>query len=285
VTAIHERAPAKLNLALEIVGRRPDGYHDLVTLFQTIDLSDEIVFEEHDELVLECDEPCLAGPSNLMLRAARALREAAGIERGARIRLTKRIPVAAGLGGGSSDAAATLRGLCRLWRIRLADATLVTLASSLGADVPFLLRGGTVLAEGRGDQLDALPDLAPHWAVLHTPEPGPPDKTARAFRALDRANWSDGDLTRSLASSLREGAPADLAGATNTFEFVADRLFDTLAPARRRFLAAGAPWIRLSGAGPTLFTLVATEREAEAIAGRIEPAAPTWRVPTVTRLC
>ena len=280
---IHELAPAKLNLSLEVVGRRPDGSHELATVFQTVALHDELTFEPAEELTLEVDDALLATEQNLVVRAARRLQEAVGRQLGARIRLTKRIPVAGGLGGGSSDAAAALRGLRRLWRLEIEDGELAMLAAGLGADVPFLLAGGTALAGGIGDRLEPVPALAGWWAVLYTPPYEVADKTVRAYRALRATDFSDGSATRALAVTLRDGRAPDLATLPNAFERAADELFPGLAEHRARILAAGAPWARLSGAGPTLFTLVAARAEAQSIAVRL-PEGTAWAVPTVDRL-
>ena len=281
---LRERAPAKLNLVLEVLGRRPDGYHELATLFQTVGLYDELRFWPDDELSLEVDDPALAGEQNLVLRAAHLLRQRAGAfaqrAGGARIALTKRVPAAAGLGGGSSDAAAALRGLRRLWRLELGDAELARIGAELGADVPFLLRGGTSLAGGIGEQLQALPDLVA-WAVLYTPPYRVDDKTARAYRALRPQDRSDGAAARAAAAALRGGRWPDLGHAPNAFERVADELFPGLAEHRARLTAAGAGWVRLSGAGPTLFTLTPDRRTAEAIRARLPSDAAAWAVPTV----
>jgi len=275
-----ERAPAKINLALEVVRRRPDGYHDLVTVFQTVDLADELTFEPADALTLVCDDPELSTEDNLVLRAARRLAP----DRAARITLTKRIPVAAGLGGGSADAAAGLRGLRRLWGLHTTEGELLEHAAALGADVPFLLRGGTALAEGVGERIEALPALQEGWAVLHTPEAGPADKTARAFKALRPEHLTNGSFTRLLAKRIHAQVSLPLAEAPNTFEAVADDLFPCLAGARARFAAAGAPWCRLTGAGPTLFTLVADEARARAITEALGQPDRTWCVRTLGRL-
>ena len=277
---IRELAPAKLNLSLEVVGRRPDGYHELATLFQTVDLCDELSFEAAEHLTLDVDDPRLAGPDNLVLRAATALAERAGGRSGARIRLTKRIPTAGGVGGGSSDAAAALRGLRRLWQMQIGDDALAEVAARLGADVPFLLRGGTALARGIGERIESLPSLPGWWAVLYAPAYDVADKTVRAYRALRPSDFSDGAATLALAEALREGRVPELAGAPNAFERAAGELFPGLGEHRARLHEAGAPWVRLSGAGPTLFTLVADRAAALAIAARL-PAANAWAVPTV----
>jgi 4-diphosphocytidyl-2-C-methyl-D-erythritol kinase len=275
VVPLVELAPAKLNLSLEVIGRRPDGYHDLATIFQTVALSDELYLAPADDLSLECDHPELGGEENLVLRAARALRALLGTDAGARLTLRKHIPIAAGLGGGSSDAAAAIRGLIRLWGASVDPGELSALARELGADVPFLLRGGRALAAGVRAELEWLPD-GPELP----PVAAPPDKTARAYRALAREAWSDGAVTRRLAAD----AGADVAAAPNAFESVADDLFPTLAAARARMLAAGAPGARLTGAGPTLFTLVDHEAEAASIASAIGQPARVRVAPTLPRL-
>jgi 4-diphosphocytidyl-2-C-methyl-D-erythritol kinase len=278
---IRELAPAKVNLVLEVLGRRTDGYHELATLFQTVGLYDELRFRLDEGLSLEVDDPALAGEENLVLRAAHRLREATGARAGARIGLKKRIPAAAGLGGGSSDAAAALRGLRRLWRLEMDDAELAATGASLGADVPFLLRGGTALAGGVGDRLEPLPDLPATWAVLYTPPYRVPEKTVRAYRGLEPGDWSDGAAAAAAAAAVRAGRRPELAGAPNAFERVAEALFPGLAEHRERLRQAGAPWVRLSGAGPTLFTLTPSRRTAEGVRRRLPAGAAAWVVPTV----
>ena len=160
------RTPAKVNLALEVLRKRPDGYHELSTVLQAVDLCDRLTVETADTITLETSEPGLpTDERNLVVRAARMLRDAAGVDRGARIRLEKRIPLAAGLGGGSSDAAATLWGLNRLWGLRWKRERLVELAVALGMDVPFFLGRGRALGTGRGEVLRPLPSVAPSKVV------------------------------------------------------------------------------------------------------------------------
>jgi 4-diphosphocytidyl-2-C-methyl-D-erythritol kinase len=161
-------AAAKINLALEVLGKRPDGYHEIATVMQTVDLSDRLALEDAEVLELSASAPDIpTDETNLALRAARALRDAAGIERGARITLDKRIPVAAGLGGGSTDAAATLVGLNRLWGLRWPVARLGEVAVTLGMDVPFFLRGGAALGTGRGERLEPLAGGALALVLVH----------------------------------------------------------------------------------------------------------------------
>lgn len=259
------RAPAKVNLGLEVVGRRGDGYHAIVTIFQAVGLFDEVTIGPGDAITLATD-PALGGEANLVLRAARALAAAGGVAGGAALGLAKAIPVAAGLGGGSSDAAAALRGLREHWGLALGDAALAGIAAGLGADVPFFLRGGTALATGIGEVLEPLPPLAPTWFVLVTPElPLPPDKTRRLYGALTPDDFGDGTRTLAQADRLRRGESLDPALLVNSFAGPLFRLFPALAGWRDRLIAAGAPWVLPSGSGPTLFAIAPDEAAGRAI--------------------
>lgn len=265
---LRRRAFAKVNLGLEITGRRPDGYHELVTIFQTVDLADglTIATAPPGTLTLETD-PALGGEQNLALRAARALAERSGTTRGAALTLTKGIPVAAGCGGGSSDAATVLVALRELWALPTTDAELAAIATRLGADVPFFLRGGTALATGIGERLTPLPSPAKTWFVLVTPRLNlPADKTRRLYGALTDADFSDGTRTLDQAARLRRGEPVDPALLANSFAAPLARLFPELDAWRRRLLAAGAPFVQPSGSGPTLYTIAPSEAAARAIA-------------------
>ena len=181
------RAPAKLNLHLQVLELRDDGYHELRTLFQSIDLTDEVRASPRSDgqIVLRVvpDDVVAAGESNLVLRAANALREWAGVSAGAQLELIKRIPVGAGLGGGSADAAATLVLLDALWALDLGPEALGEIAAGIGADVPFFLCGGTALGIGRGDELHPLPDLENYAVVVCLPQLEVP--TAEVFSQFD----------------------------------------------------------------------------------------------------
>ena len=165
-----ERAYAKLNLTLEVLRKRSDGYHDIISIVQTVDLFDTLSFSPSDDLTLDCDDEELPNESNLVLQAAEALRSASGVDSGARIGLDKRIPVSAGLGGGSADAAATLRGLNKLWGLGLNTGELAEIAESVGADVPFLVEGGPALMQGKGEKLKRLPAPRFERIVILVPE-------------------------------------------------------------------------------------------------------------------
>ncbi len=167
---IRVTAHAKINFFLEITGKRPDGYHTLSTLFQTISLGDELTFSAADDLSLTCSDPSLPIDStNLVMKAAFRLQEALREPRGAQIHLEKKVPMGAGLGGGSSDAAAVLVSLLKLWKRKLPQKQLAELAVKLGADVPFFLKGGLCAAAGIGEELKILPHLPKTWMVLVYP--------------------------------------------------------------------------------------------------------------------
>lgn len=262
-------APAKVNLGLEVLGRRPDGYHSLVTILHSIGLFDRLTFSSAPELTVTVDgQP--AGSTNLIVRAALALREATGISAGARIDAVKEIPASAGLGGGSSNAAITLRALCRLWGVVLPAERLQGLAASLGADVPFFLHGGAAVATGIGADLRPIPPLAGHsFVVLTPPVAVPAHKTTTLYQALTERDLSDGAATRSQASRLLAGAGLEPTLLRNAFDGPCARLFPELSAWRARLQAAGAPWVAVSGSGPTLITALDDREAALAIAARI----------------
>jgi 4-diphosphocytidyl-2-C-methyl-D-erythritol kinase len=267
------RAFAKINLTLEVLGRRPDGYHEVCTILQTIDLADRLEVQPAASLQVECDAPALAGEANLVWRAATALAARQGIRPQARIRIHKAIPVGMGLGGGSSDAAAALVALNHLWGLDLPAAELAQVAAGLGADVPFFLWGGTALAQGRGDQVSPLPSLPSLPLLLVCPKETIPHKTARLYSLLTSAHYSDGAATNRMVQALERGTfDPDLL--SNVFELVAFQAFPGLDQlvyelVEKVFLGRTSPC--LSGAGPALFCLPATPAEHQRAARVLPP--------------
>ncbi len=280
-----ETAPAKLNLDLLILGRRPDGYHELDSLVTFVTVADRLSFEPAEGLELSVTGPTgaavPAGGDNLVLKAARGLASAAGRRPLARIQLEKHLPVAGGVGGGSADAAATLRGLVRLWNLDLPLATLSSVALGLGADVPVCLFGHPARMRGTGERLDPLSRLPSSPALLVNPrvELG----TAQVFAGLgpisgerDRRELPDCVDAESLAGALRRSR--------NDLEAPAQRLL----PVIGEVLAAladlpGCRLARMSGSGPTCFALFGTAAEAAAGARRVAARQPGWWVvPTAT---
>lgn len=256
--AIVVHAPAKVNLALAVGAVRSDGYHEVRTVLQAIALFDEVTIEPADELRLDCDsEAAGRGPANIGWRAADALRRTAGIATGAHIRIRKRIPVQAGLGGGSADAAAVLVGCSRLWRLNWNLERLTNLAVDLGADVPFFFQGGTCLGEGRGERIRPLPGL-PAWPVV-VAHPGPGVSTAAAYAELDRLAVSpavDVDAFLALCAAKAAGRRQRLAAAVaNAFEAAILPLRPDIAALRLRLIASGAAAALLCGSGAAVWAL------------------------------
>lgn len=274
MSALLVSAPAKVNLALEVLGRRPDGYHELRSVVQTIALADELTFEEASDLVVEVEGASIPPEENLVSRAARLLRASAGVERGARVRCRKRVPLAAGLGGGSSDAAATLRGLNALWGLDLPPDRLLELAARLGSDVPFFLHGGCALVAGRGETVRPLKTAWRAWLTLVPPSEAVPAKTAALYGALRPEDFSDGSCVAELARRLERGEPLDPALLVNGFRRAARASYRGLADRWDRLEAASGVGFHLTGAGPTLFSLHPTRAAAEDCRRRIAPVAP-----------
>lgn len=269
MTALRVDAHAKVNLSLEVLGKRSDGYHELRSIMQSVSLADSLSFEEAAELSLRCDDPHLRGEDNLVWKAAVALHEAGGLGIGAAIRLHKRIPLASGLGGASADAAATLAGLTRLWGLRADVGELASIGAAVGSDVPFFLWGGAALVSGRGEVVEPLPDLPTSWLVIVTQRHDLAGKTAELYRRLQPADWSSGGQTEQLTTALREGRAMPDVPAVNSFARVAEEVFPMLPTARTAMIEAGARSVHLSGAGPSLFSPFRSEPEALSVAGRL----------------
>jgi 4-diphosphocytidyl-2-C-methyl-D-erythritol kinase len=267
---VEVKAPAKINLTLEVLAERPDGFHEIRSVVQTIDLCDSLRFSASRQFSFSCDNPDFAIDKSLVPRAAALLQEASGSTSGASIEIKKRIPLVAGLGGDSSDAAAVLSGLNRLWELRLSSLELVELAARLGSDVPFFVYGGTALAEGRGEKLKALPPLPHRWVVLIVPPfPRMEDKTRKLYANLKSGHYTDGQITEKLVRALNDKKfrPSLL---FNTFENVAFDFFPKLKLYRDHFVKLGAYQVHLAGSGPALFTLMDDEMEAENLYARCQ---------------
>ena len=297
MATLRTRAPAKINLGLEVLGRRADGYHDIVTLAQPIALYDDVSCGPADRLAVVTDPPLVGEAENLVGVAARALADRLGRRADVRFAVVKRIPLAAGLGGGSSDAAATLRLLVRLWWIdwfteRGEWDAVVHAAEDVGSDVPLFLRGGAVLVAGRGERVEPVRLGRTFWVALACPSFDVPHKTRALYAALTRADRSDGRATADLAAHLaREVTTSDgalsLEGRRfpNAFDRAASAVYPEFGALRRRLEdAAGIP-LSLSGAGPSLYALFDAEDEAHAAAARMAAlGVPTYAASAVTAL-
>jgi 4-diphosphocytidyl-2-C-methyl-D-erythritol kinase len=275
------RASAKVNLALEVLGKRGDGYHEIATVLQAVDLFDRLTVETADTLSLLADDPELpTDEGNLVMRAARLLQKTAGIEKGARIELQKRIPVAAGLGGGSSDAAATLWGLNRLWGLRWPRARLQDLAVELGMDVPFFLGTGRAVARGRGERLQTLPGGGGYALVLVNPRT--PLSTREVYGRVPAGWHAEPTGTERVIEALRRRNVATLAAAlTNNLERVVEPVLPVIGRMKAALLAAGALGAIMSGSGPTVFGLARSLDHARQVRSRVTRAGwACWAVRT-----
>ncbi len=286
------RCPAKINLGLEVLGKRPDGYHELRTVFQTIALYDELKLEVSRKrsggrvVEMVCNLPELAGSSNLAARAAEALVEEMGVQRRVRLMLEKRIPPGSGLGGGSSNAAAVLRELPRLLAKRLHPARRLALAAKLGADVPFFLVGGLAIGLGRGDEIYLLPDLPPRPVVLV--HPGLHISTADAYRRLDQVRVGAQARGRRTLTTAASGHNILSFSASvqsrrwnrlkNDFEPVVFSAYPELARLREVLARAGASPALLSGSGSAMFGMFDSQAAARRAASQVRRRWPEWRI-------
>jgi 4-diphosphocytidyl-2-C-methyl-D-erythritol kinase len=259
-------ALAKLNLTLEVLARRADGYHEIRSVFQTINLCDRLTFESADEMQFLCDTPGWQADHSLVYRAAHLIRQSSGYGGGASIHLTKHIPFSSGLGGDSSAAAAVLRGLNQLWKLEMPLGDLVQMAARLGSDVPYFLSGGTALVQGRGEIVSPLPALPGMWVVLlHPPVARPENKTAGLYQRLKLEYFSDGGYTDELVTLLTRGGDVASMRFYNVFEKVAYAAFGGLERYRDQFLKAGADSVHLAGSGPALFAIFNDRARADRI--------------------
>lgn len=287
---------AKINWSLEILGKRRDGYHEVRTLLQTISLHDNLHFElsEDDAISLSCDRPDIpTDDENLIVRAAYALKDRYKVDQGARIRLEKRIPAKAGLGGASSNAAVSLLALARLWSVAATAPALLEIAAALGTDVPFFLLGGRALATGTGATVSSLPEQADNdlqHLIVITPNTGV--STADAYAALSSPALTTTNTDPILSSSrgevksrhsqpwpLRDCSQDDL---KNDFESVIFDIEPEIRRTKETLLQAGARGALLAGSGSSVFGIFANRQDQERAVNEINLEAG-WRIfPCVT---
>jgi 4-diphosphocytidyl-2-C-methyl-D-erythritol kinase len=266
-------APAKINPVLEVLAKRPDGYHELALVFQAVGLTDEISFAEGKEgirlLVEESSEPLAEDGSNLIVKAGNLfIKEILRGKGGAEIRLKKKIPLAAGLGGGSSDAAAALLGLDRLFGTKLTFDQFQSLAEVLGSDVPFFLTGGTALGTGRGEKIEPWPSELSLDLVLVKPLKG---LSTPAVYQSGRAVLTDGSKARGFRELLAGSNPGKIASALfNGLEPAAVFLMEEIGAIRKALLDAGCLGALVSGSGPTVFGMASSPAEAGRIRKKLE---------------
>lgn len=264
--AIQIHSHAKINWTLDVLFKRDDGYHELRTIYQTVSLHDELrLSETNGEIEIACDDPRVpCDETNLAYKAALLLREVTGTSKGARIEIEKRIPVAAGLGGGSSNAAATFLALIKLWQIEIDESELIRIAASLGSDVPFFLIGGTALGVGRGEEVYPIQEA--HCENILLVNPGFAVSTRDAYEKLSRLTSSEAasiiPFTLLAAKAIRELPLV----ARNDLEAPVLAAFPEIAEVKRRLLSLGARHALMSGSGATVFGVF----DNSEMAGRVE---------------
>ncbi|MBX9955009.1 4-(cytidine 5'-diphospho)-2-C-methyl-D-erythritol kinase [Peribacillus simplex] len=252
-----EKAPAKINLALDVLFKRPDGYHEVEMIMTTVDLADRIELKEikgNHIQILSHNRFVPDDHRNLAYQAAFILKERFGINKGVSITIEKNIPVAAGLAGGSSDAAATLRGLNRLWKLGLSMDELAEIGAEIGSDVSFCVYGGTALARGRGEKITHLPAPPKCWVILAKPTIGV--STADIYKRLQTSKMEHPDVPGMISAIMENNYHDVCEGLGNVLEQVTLPLYPEVANIKDQMKTFGADSVLMSGSGPTVFGLV-----------------------------
>lgn len=249
------KANAKVNLSLSVLGKREDGYHELDTVMQSISLYDTVYIEKSDKIAVECGE--FGGEDNIAFKTAAAFFKASGINAGAEIKIEKRIPSAAGMGGGSADAAAVLVGLDKLYEAKLSYEKLLKIAVKLGADVPFLIRGGTARAKGIGEILEPIKPIGGCYFLIAKGESKP--STGEMFRLLDSADYNKPDIEKTATAINSQDMVSLLASMDNSFAALwrESRI-------KAELLKTDADAVSLSGSGPAWFAVYLDKNRAVA---------------------
>ena len=266
------KARAKINLSLDVLGARPDGYHEILTVMQTLVLHDvlEVDASPGGHIEVACSDPGVPeGPGNLVYRAAELLGWECGCPGGAKIYIKKNIPVAAGLAGGSSNAAAALRALNSLWELNIKESHIFSIGEKIGSDVPFCLMGKTALAGGRGERLTPLPSFSGVGVVLVKPPFGV--STARVYSLYDSCPGAPSPDSRWIIRAIESADLKAVAGLlTNALERVTIPMHPEIEEIKRALLSSGAAGSLMSGSGPTVFGLFRDAEEASYVASRLK---------------
>lgn len=264
---VYEKAPAKINLSLDVLRKRSDGYHEVEMVMTMVDLADRLEMEElpGDTIIISSQAGYIPlDEKNLAFQAAKLIKERYSVKEGVYIHLDKRIPVAAGLAGGSSDAAATLRGLNRLWKLNIPPNELRLLGEELGSDVPFCVTGGTAVARGRGERLEMVPSPPQCWVILVKPPINV--STADVYGRLSVEGIRLHPSTEEVLRSIRENDFHSLCRSLgNVLEEVTMELHPEVRQLKEAMLRLGADGALMSGSGPTVFGLVQRESKVARI--------------------
>jgi 4-diphosphocytidyl-2-C-methyl-D-erythritol kinase len=264
-------APAKINLTLEVLGKRPDSYHEICSVIQTIRLCDILRFSTAQDIEISSTSTGWSAEQSIIPKAVNLMKVITGYTGGIVIKVEKHIPLMAGLGGDSSDAAAVLKGLNKLWRLGLSRVRLQGLASQLGSDVAFFLYQGTALTAGRGEKIKRLPSFPHHYVILVNPAvPRLSGKTAALYAKLQTSHYTDGHITEQLVADLKAGSEFNPVRLFNTFENVVFTRGAELTTYRSHIRKIGAPHVHLAGSGPALFILLQDKTRAEDLTVRLK---------------
>lgn len=264
---IFEKAPAKINLSLDVLHKRPDGFHEIEMVMTMVDLFDrlELSVLHSDTIIISSQAGYIPlDEKNLAFQAAKLIKERYNVRQGVYIHLDKRIPVSAGLAGGSSDAAATLRGLNRLWKLNIPNRELQQLGAELGSDVPFCVTGGTALAKGRGEKLTALPSPPPCWVILVKPPIHV--STADVYKRVSAYHLQLAPSTPQVVEAIHARDFLKMCRSMgNALEHVTLNRYPQVAQLKAIMQRLGAEGVLMSGSGPTVFGLVSKETRARRI--------------------
>lgn len=264
---IYEKAPAKINLMLDVLHKRPDGFHEVEMVMTMIDLADRLEMSEQkrDTIIITSQAGYIPlDEKNLAFQAARLIKERYDVKKGVHIHLDKKIPVAAGLAGGSSDAAATLRGLNRLWGLGIPQQELLALGAELGSDVPFCVTGGTALATGRGEMLTPIPNPPQCWVIVAKPPINV--STAEVYGRLRSEQIQHHPSAERMVEALTQGSFQQMCQSLgNVLEEVTLKMHPEVQQLKEGMLKLGADGALMSGSGPTVFGLVSKESKVARI--------------------
>ena len=277
---------AKINWVLRVLGKREDGFHEIITVFQTVSIHDTLHFEEADEIVLTCDDPTIpADDTNLIVRSARKLQERTNTTQGAAIHLAKRIPAPGGLGGGSSNAAVALMGLNRFWDLGLSIGELRSIGTEIGSDVAFFFEGGTAIGTQRGDVIESVVDVGEEFMIIVTPNVSV--STADAFAGLAAPALTKSEPESILTVCRNAVRSLDPRGSelTNDFERSIVSAYPEVARVKEILLELGAVKAAMSGSGASVFAIFDNEETRLTALNALDQES-SWRkfaVSTVSR--
>ena len=259
------KSPAKINITLEVINRRNDYYHDISTIMQTINIFDVITYEPNKDILISSNIKELDSDTNLIYKAVNLMQNEFRINRGVKIYLHKNIPMSSGLGGGSSNAATTLIALNLMWGLNLNSDKLISLAQSIGSDVPFFISRGTALITGKGEIVERLSDIKPMVFLLLHNETILPNKTYSMYKAISKNEYTSGQISHEIASIINSCKEIQSVKLFNCFDKIAPNQFPTYKKYSKSLEQLGVHEYHLAGSGPTIMVPTTTRAIAKQI--------------------